>query len=347
MVFTGLFAAVITVCIVSVSTQDRSVFPKLTLTPNVLQDSAAGQSCPSHEIRQSARNEISSSIITYLRFLTNPGATEGSAAESCQQIAQLRPNTTSDYYWIRTANGSATHLYCDMSNRCGRTQVAFTNMSDSSQSCPSGLAEVTHNGVRVCQRMTNFACDSTNFSVPFSYNKVCGRIVGYQVGSTDAFCPFQEVCHYRSFFPSSLQAYTIDDAYVDGLSLTHGHPREHIWTFAAAISDVYNMPAYACPCTRAGLSAIVIPPFVGNDYFCDTGNHENRYNNGHFYGDDPLWDGAGCGATGTCCSFNTPPWFTKQLPSPTNDPLELRSCGDQQANTDENVGIQLFELYVQ
>ena len=66
-----------------------------------------------------------------------------------------------------------------------------------------------------------------------------------------------------------------------------------------------------------------------------------------YYGDDPLWDGAGCGVTGTCCSFNTPPWFTKQLLSPTNDPLELRSCGDQQANTDENIGIQLLELYVQ
>jgi len=117
--------------------------------------------------------------------------------------------------------------------------------------------------------MTNFTCDSTNFSVPFSYNKVCGHIVGYQVGSTDAFCPFQEVCDYRSGYPSSLQAYTIDDAYVDGLSLTHGHPREHIWTFAAAISDVYNMPAFVCPCTRAGLSPIVIPPFVGNDYFCE------------------------------------------------------------------------------
>ena len=36
-----------------------------------------------------------------------------------------------------------------------------------------------------------------------------------------------------------------------------------------------------------------------------------------------------------------------QLSGPTTDPLELRSCGDQQANTDENVGIQLLEIYVQ
>ena len=334
MEFTGLFAAVITVCIASVRTQDCAVFPQPTLTVNiVLQDGALGQSCLSH-----------------LSLCTCLGATQGSAAESCQQIAQLRPNTTSDYYWIRTANGSATRLYCDMSNRCGQpgwTRVAFTNMSDSSQSCPSGLAEVTRNGVRVCQRMTNFVCDSTNFSVPFSYNKVCGRIVGYQVGSTDAFCPFQRVCQYRTLYPSSPQAYTIDDVYVDGLSLTHGRPREHIWTFVAAINNVNYVPAYTCPCIRAGLSAIVIPPFVGNDYFCDTGNHRSGWINGHLYRDDPLWDGAGCGVTDTCCSFNKPPWFMKQLPSPTTDPLELRNCGDQEGDIDENIGIQLLEFYVQ
>ena len=99
------------------------------------------------------------------------------------------------------------------------------------------------------------------------------------------------------------------------------------------------------PCTQAGLSAIVIPPFVGNDYFFDSGNHESGWIR-DFYGGDPLWDGAGCGGTGTCCSFNSPPWFTKQLPSPTNDPLELRSCGDQEGD-DENIGIQLLEVYVQ
>ena len=34
------------------------------------------------------------------------------------------------------------------------------------------------------------------------------------------------------------------------------------------------------------------------------------------------------------------------LSGPTTDPLELRSCGDQPANT-ENVGIQLLEMYIQ
>jgi len=141
------------------------------------------------------------------------------------------------------------------------------------------------------------------------------------------------------------RAYTIDDVYVDGLSLTHGHPREHICTFAAAINDVDNIPVYTCPCTRASLWAIVIRPFVGNDYSCDISNHGTSWINGHFYGDDPLWDGAGCGVTGTCCSFNTPPWFMKQLPSST-DPIELHNCSDQGLG-DENIGIKLLEVYVQ
>ena len=190
-----------------------------------------------------------------------------------------------------------------------------------------------------------------NFSVPETYSNVCGHIIGYQIGSNDAFCPFQEVCGYRDVGrdPTSLRAFTVNDVYVDGLSLTHGNPREHIWTFAVAINDVDGQrhPEYLCPCTRTGSSGIIIPPFVGSNYFCDTGNHVSGWINGNFYGDDPLWNGAGCRGNDTCCTFNTPPWFMNQLSGPTADPLELRSCGDQEANTDENVGIQLVEIYVQ
>ena len=147
----------------------------------MLNESATGgQSCPNHVIRQSARNEISSDIPAYLEILTNPGATEVSAAESCLQIAQLRPNATSDFHWIRTVTVSSTRLYCNMSNRCGQpgwTRVAFINMSDSSQSCPNGLAEATRGTtVRVCQRMTPnttaiaeaWACLDHNFEMMYA-----------------------------------------------------------------------------------------------------------------------------------------------------------------------------------
>ena len=58
---------------------------------------------------------------------------------------------------------------------------------------------------------------------------------------------------------------------------------------------------------------------------------------------DPLWDGARCGRSSTCCSFNSPPWFMKQLSSSTSDDLELRVCRDQE-RIDEDVNV---ELYVQ
>ena len=44
------------------------------------------------------------------------------------------------------------------------------------------------------------------------------------------------------------------------------------------------------------------------------------------YPDDPLWDGKGCSSKSSYCSFNNPPYFTKQLPSPTSDPIEARLC---------------------
>ena len=63
-----------------------------------------------------------------------------------------------------------------------------------------------------------------------------------------------------------------------------------------------------------------------------------------FQPSDPLWDGKGCGPTNTCCSFNHPPWFVKNLPSPTTDDVEMRLCGPDTSGT---TPIELVELYVQ
>ena len=67
---------------------------------------------------------------------------------------------------------------------------------------------------------------------------------------------------------------------------------------------------------------------------------------GFFYGDDPLWDGAGCGSGNECCSFNTPPWFYKQLPEPTTDNIEMRVCRSEYF-TDEDIVIEQAEIYIQ
>ena len=97
-----------------------------------------------------------------------------------------------------------------------------------------------------------------------------------------------------------------------------------------------------CQCIKPVSEAIQIPPFVGNDYFCDTGISGDNWNGDHLYSDDPLWDGQGCGSTSTCCEFNNPPWFCKQLPQPTTDDIELRIC-----NTDvDDTPIEIVEMYV-
>ena len=121
---------------------------------------------------------------------------------------------------------------------------------------------------------------------------------------------------------------TIHSYYVDGISLTHGSPHKHIWTLAAALHEHNSYWSNVCPCTNTRNSQrAAIPSFVGHDYFCDTGS-ENHYQE-IFYGDDPLWDGEGCGQFSACCSWNSPPWFMKQLSSPTSDDIEMRLCADE------------------
>ena len=167
------------------------------------------------------------------------------------------------------------------------------------------------------------------------YSRICGKIIGYQQKSPDAFYPY-----------NGGGQRTIDSHYVDGISITHGHsPRKHIWTFAAALHEHNSHWQFVCPCTNTRNSQVAqIPPFVGHDYFCDTGS-ENYYQF-IFYRDDPLWDGEGCGSYNTCCTLNSPPWFMKELSSPTTDDIEVRLCSDFPRN-DEDITIQSFELYVQ
>ena len=138
--------------------------------------------------------------------------------------------------------------------------------------------------------------------------------------------------------------------YVEGISLTHGPTgaRQHIWTFAAGYSDSdTRWPDHLCPCSTASTTEnVMVPPFVGNDYFCECGLNA-PWGAYIFYADDPLWDGQNCGTYGTvCCELNNPPWFIKTLPSSTSDNIELRLCYEN-SGTGSDVPLELIELYVQ
>lgn len=221
------------------------------------------------------------------------------------------------------------------------TRVAYLNMSDPSQQCPSPWRLYSANGVRSCGRPTTSSgsCYSQFYTVQRSYSRVCGRIIGYQVGSTDIFTDMQ---------------LSIDDQYVDGISLTHGTPRQHIWTFAAGLSETIitnpgNHEIYTCPCALVGTGfrTQVPPAFVGNNYFCESGNPLSTFQNTNTfeYTDDPLWDGQKC--EGHCCNGTiSPPWFRVQLPSTTSDNIEIRICS-LQGTANEDTPIGLLEIYVE
>ena len=260
-------------------------------------------------------------------------------ASSCSDIILDSP---SGEYWVQTGRvNSPVQVYCDMNRTCcsstgGWTRVANLDMTDPNQQCPNGfrLVNRTTAPLRTCGRPGPAGCVSTTFPVHrIEYSRVCGRVIGYQVTSPDAF---------QSYFDD--RSLTIDDNYVDGVIITHGQsPRQHIWTFAGAVQEGLSNSAVR-PCTRSDLTYTgVVPSFIVQDYFCETGSRTEFEN--ILYPDDPLWDGQGCGGTSTCCSFNNPPWFCKQIPQPTTDDIELRLCADQDTD-DEDTPLEIVEIYI-
>ena len=271
-----------------------------------------------------------------------PGSTPSYPAASCWEIKNLNPSASSGYYWLRGTDGSAFRMYCDMDRSCkgvagGWMRVADIDMTDNTTTCPEGLKLLTTPKRLCAKNMDGGGCSSAVFNLNgIRYTNVCGKVIGYQQRSPDGMGRY-----------SGNQGLTIDDTYMDGVSLTHGsEPRKHIWTFVAALHEVTTSFRYSmCPCTNVNNTVTIpIPPYMGNDYFCDTASESTfEYK---FYPDDPLWDGQGCGRPNTCCSFNNPPWFMKELPSSTADDIEMRLCGDE-GRSNEDMPVEIVELYVQ
>ena len=225
----------------------------------------------------------------------------------------------------------------------GWRRVVFLNMTNTSHDCPSGL-RLTSYSRRTCGRANSsqYSCWSTTFSMGGSqYSRVCGRALAYRWGDNYAFYGYHGGRR------------GIDGHYVDGYSLTHGAPgpRQHIWTFASGFFTGNRNSSHRfhrCPCDN-GNTTYRSPPFVGNDYFCESTRTESNWNMNNpfrFYPNATLWDGQVCEGGGSCCRFNNPPWFTKNLTNPTRDGIELRLCLTN-GSSFSDVALELLELYVQ
>ena len=170
---------------------------------------------------------------------------------------------------------------------------------------------------------------------------------GYQKGTMDAFYPYSYAAlgSYSIYKPAVTVSTSLDGVYVDGVSITYGNPRKHIWTHAVGMSEDHEYPYYNCPCAKhPGLNP---PPYIGNDYYCESGNRGVHDGNNILYSADPLWDGNNCPRENNCCNRPGMPWFFQQLPVKESAfSIEVRICNDE-GFPNEGVVIEQLQLYIQ
>ena len=170
---------------------------------------------------------------------------------------------------------------------------------------------------------------------------MCGRVVGYQYRAPNAVEPYHHLNSHND----------INSYYVDGVSITRGSPRQHVWTLMAGLNEASYYRngdgRYNCPCSIGSTQNSTLQSFIGNDYYCESGNPSTDGTYQHIlYTSDPLWDGKGCGSLeGNCCTAPGLPWFHKVLNTTTTDYLELRVCADEHT-IDDDTPVSFYELYV-
>ena len=79
----------------------------------------------------------------------------------------------------------------------------------------------------------------------------------------------------------------INNAYVDGISITLGSPCKHVWAYTVSHSDSINAGQSNCSC--APVPGASPPAFVKEDYYYESGASGGT--GPYFYISDPLWDG--------------------------------------------------------
>ena len=234
------------------------------------------------------------------------GRSRFAPAHSCQAIHIFQPSSISGYYWVMSSNGSSVRVYCDMTKSCGNvtgglTRVAILNNETRRQLCTDDFTTTNEN--TRCVRLTDDAgCSNIVFPVMnISYSHICGTVQAFWFGFPDGFTG------------SERSSTTINDNYVDGISLTYGtSSKVHIWTFIAdRVGGNQNCP-------------LQVPGYVGNDYSC-------------------LNNEISCTSNSSSCYS---PFF-RLLQQPVTEDIELRLCRDQhRVYSPEGIYLGNIEIYV-
>ena len=206
----------------------------------------------------------------------------------------------------------------------GWEKIAFYDFSQ--QECPPNFTRLYGQFNNVSCRATNevrITCNGRSYSyysssvlLPVqgrSYTSSWGRVRGHGWG--------------LAFHNAIVCNYSLEQAYVDGVSLTHGPAgrRTHIWTFAAARADGYPNTRRNCGCSNTNKNwTHATPGDVGEDYFCDSNGQYTEGGGLQVDYNDDLWDGEECGSSSSCCEWKDPPYFCKQLHNTTSKDMEIR-----------------------
>ena len=291
-------------------------------------------------------------------FCSALGMLSTSPGKSCNDIYQINKATRgkSGNYWIQINNETAQEVYCDMELECGGHKGGWMRLADldttNGDTCPGAwINNANYNSL--CTGTGGVGCYSATFLVPYSYNKICGQVRGFQKGTPNGFYPY---FFSRGSAPSDLyvpvsHSTTVDGVYVDGVSITLGQPRKHVWTYAIGLNDDfggadpdYGLGYFNCPCTK--VAAVGTPVFVDNNYYCESGNGAGLIVHGTLYTEDVLWDGEQCNPGNSCCDRIGQPWFLRQLPISEKEDLEVRICQDQDEDN-EAITVEKLQLFIQ
>ena len=276
-------------------------------------------------------------LLLFVNALANEdeklGLHKQNPASSCNEIYQRNPTSrgTIGHYWIKTNKG-LFKVKCNMKLKCGGVEGGWMQVVDvdmnRDDSCPGTWHKITWPR-RLCIGQEK-GCNPAHFCTNgISYQQICGQAKGYQKGQPDAF--------YN-------KVHSINDVYVDGISITLTSPRTHVWTYAVGPTNDGGYAQYNCPCaTPPGHGP---PLFVGNDYYCESGNPTSVVNYYTYYMSDPLWDGSGCGKSIGCCADINQPWFHKRLPSTESKDIEVSICFDDSYTGRVDISIEELEIFV-
>ena len=241
--------------------------------------------------------------------------------DSCDAVINLYLPFDYGLYRIKSSNSSFDIVNCTF-HSCNRVKgywrrVAYMNTSDNNfAECPPGMIREKHT-VSCKYKYFNPGCTSVRYETGTTpYSRICGKVHARYSGSPDAF---------QSFGGARNESTTLEENYLDGVSLTYGaNPRTHIWSFAVSV----NLRSGGCAiCNQER------PRFIGMDFSCELVMPCPTNNVCNF---DTLWNG------GQCVGEDS---FYKELSLPTIQDIELRLCRGQNRH-DEDILITFVELFV-